>query len=428
MEAHVLVGIGGLCAVQKRGRITFADLVELTSPRTPTGRLNIIKLLLTGLVVIIVVSWIAAVWALLNNPEYNGSAIDIDFSVFWAAAKLAADVSWLAPFDSQVLNSARGLPADRITYEMLWLYPPGYMALIYPLGALPFFWAWLSFAIISFVVFALALRIPARDVPGGMVFMLCAPVTMFLLMLGQNSLLMVALLLGALEAIRRDRVVLAGLLIALMTLKPQLGLAIPVALAFGGYWRVIMWATIFSAAIIAVTLIFPGPDYWMAFFNALREGAEKVRGDNLEALMVSIYGNSVVNGLPEDLAFKVQILVSVMVAGGLGWIWASHSLTFDLKAAALCFSILLMTPYAIYYELVFPLAGALYLARAGVVSTLLGRVFLLLIWILPISGYLLEPKPGFGITSVFLIVAFGVCLYRGLSIPRGVPAGNRAEI
>ncbi len=386
------------------------------SPSTATGRLNILLGVLIFVALSAAAAWIGGVYVLLNNPAYGGQAVDIDFSVFWAAARLAAEQGWLAPFDSQVLNSARSLPPERTTYEMLWLYPPGFMAAIYPLGGLSFFWAWIVFISLALVSFAIALWVPTRGVPGGMVFLLCAPVTMFLLMLGQNSLFFCALLLGAIEAIRRDRAVLAGLLIALMTLKPQLGAAIPIALAAGAYWRVIGWATLFTAVIVAITMVFPGPDYWLAFIQAIREGAEKIQGDNLEALMISVYGNGVIHGLPVSTALTLQTAVSVAVAMGLAWVWFSRSVGFDLKAAALCFAILLMTPYAIYYELVFAAVGGLYLVRTGLGMELSGRLVLVMLWILPITGYLMTPTPGYGFTSIFLLFAFGLCLYRALRL------------
>ena len=51
-------------------------------------------------------------------------------------------------------------------------------------------------------------------------------------------------MLAALTAMAQGRPALAGLLIALLTLKPQLGLLIPIALVFSGQWRVVLWATI----------------------------------------------------------------------------------------------------------------------------------------------------------------------------------------
>ena len=194
--------------------------------------------------------------------------------------------------------------------------------------------------------------------------MLAAPVVLLALALGQTPLIFAGLLVLALEAMRRDRVVLAGLAIAAMTLKPQLGLAIPIALLAGGHWRVILWACVGAAAVLASSLIWPGLDYWPAFLTAMREASDHMRDSLLPAMMITGYGAGTKLGLSHEAALGVHFAISLAVAVALGWLWASRA-AFDLKAAALALAVILLTPYAIYYELVFGLVGVVYLARAG---------------------------------------------------------------
>jgi alpha-1,2-mannosyltransferase len=69
---------------------------------------------------------------------------------------------------------------------------------------------------------------------------------------GQNGFLTAALLGGALQLLDR-RPWLAGMLIGLLTYKPQFGVLIPIALLAGGRWRSIGAAVATVAALLALS-------------------------------------------------------------------------------------------------------------------------------------------------------------------------------
>ncbi|MEM9138352.1 MAG: glycosyltransferase family 87 protein [Pseudomonadota bacterium] len=362
------------------------------------------------------VAWSIAVWMELSKPGYGGQSIDVDFGVWWAAARLTLAEGPLVPFDMDRLNAARALPPDLPTAPMLWLYPPGWLAVILPLGLMPFFWAWLAFGIVSLGLFAAALWLPARAVPGALPLALAAPVVLMTLALGQNSLIFAALLVLALEAIRRDRAVLAGLAIAAMTMKPQLGLAIPVALLAAGQWRVILWAAVATAAILGASLIWPGAAYWPAFFTGVQEGSEVIRDSYLPTIMASGYGMAAIAGAEREAALMVQGAISLTAAAALAWLWHNDT-DFDIKAGGLALATLLITPYAMYYELCFAVVGCVYLARAGVFTNRAKAVLPLLLWLLPVAGIaVLRDGPGFAFAAPLVAATFALALWRARAL------------
>ncbi|MEM7058260.1 MAG: glycosyltransferase family 87 protein [Pseudomonadota bacterium] len=372
--------------------------------------------------------WIAGLWREMQSAG-PGKALDVDFAVFWGAAKLTLAQGPLVPFDMDALNAARSLPEGTETFPMLWLYPPGWLSLLLPFGMLSFFWAWLAFGLISFALFAYALRRPAQAIPGGWPLAITAPAVLITLALGQNSLIFAALLVLVLEALRRQHHLLAGLLIAAMTLKPQLGLAIPVVLIAAGYWRVILWACLGTAAIVLSSLIWPGADYWPLFFQQLKDGGDLIRQSDLVAMMTSGYGSSVMAGLDRDTAFIAQAGVSLLAAAALAWLWWSKA-AYDLKAAGLAFAILLITPYAIYYELVFAIVGVMYLARAGALVGRPGAIFAILIWLLPVLGLLMLQGPGFAFSAPLVALGLGIAVYSALQSSiddRGAPEAHGTQ-
>ena len=181
------------------------------------------------------------------------------------------------------------------------------------------------------------------------------------------------------------------------------------ALIAGGYWRVILWASLGTAVILASSLVWPGLDYWPLFFTAMEESVGHMRASLLPAMMVTGYGLATTLGLEHGAALAIQIALSLSAAVGLGWLWSSRA-GFDVKAAGLVLAVLLMTPYAIYYELVFAIAGVVYLARSGLLSGRAELALAVVIWFAPVIGFALLWGPGFFFAAPMVVAAFLVTL------------------
>ena len=376
--------------------------------------LTALALLVAAVAILCIAAWIHGSYQVLHDPAHAERNLDIDYSVFWAAARMGLAGDWMGPFDTAKLSEARLIPLGREAYEMLWFYPPSYHLLIAPLGYLSFFWSWLVFATISAISLAIAIRAPSRGAPAAILLVVFSPAAMFLLALGQNSLLIAALLVGAVEALRRQHFVVAGVLIAAMTIKPQLGLAIPVALLAGGYWRVILVASVSTILLVLVTSAVLGWAYWEAFFLAIRDGGDLIRQSDLIRLMVSVFGNAVSLGMSQSAAMVLQLVLSLVAAGALALIWHTDTVAFDIKAAALCASVLLLTPYAVHYELIFAVLSAFYLARCGLAEGVGGRYLIVALWLAPVIGYVFLPWPGFFFASGLMSVTLIYCLWTSL--------------
>jgi hypothetical protein len=83
---------------------------------------------------------------------------------------------------------------------------------------------------------------------------------------GQSSFVTAAMLLSIMAALDR-RPVIAGILIGLLTLKPQLGLLFPIVLIASGRWRVFVAASITALLVAAVTTMLFGPQAWIDFIQ-----------------------------------------------------------------------------------------------------------------------------------------------------------------
>ena len=86
------------------------------------------------------------------------------------------------------------------------------------------------------------------------------------LLCGQVSAFVAVLLIGVYRLIDR-RPMLAGFLIALLTVKPQLGLLIPLFLLATGRFRVFGYAAAFSIAFIGASAAIFGVDVWRVYLE-----------------------------------------------------------------------------------------------------------------------------------------------------------------
>jgi hypothetical protein len=350
----------------------------------------------------------------INAVTFDGQAIQIDFTAFWAAAKLAVAGDAASAFDPNVLREAQSLPSNQPPGDLLWLYPPAWHIAILPLGLLPFSTAYIVYSLVTFAAFALALRPLAAPVPGGMALVLAGPAVLIILILGNNSLLWTAGLVAALAAMSQGRMAAAGAFIALLTLKPQLGILIPFALAFGGYWRTILWASIGTIVIAAASTAVMGVGYWDHFFNMLRFMSELMATDLVRFdRMMTWYALFRLGGAGHELAFPIQIAVGLICAAATSWVWSRPDASSDLKAATLCTAIPLATPYAYHYEMTLTLAAALFLARDGFGANRGERLWLLALWLGPAPGLaLLGHLPPVVYAAPLLTATLALCVSR----------------
>ncbi|GMG81285.1 hypothetical protein LNKW23_04980 [Paralimibaculum aggregatum] len=361
----------------------------------------------------------------LADPEAPGLAFD--FAVFWAAGGFAAEGRPLLAFDQAALVARIG--ADP-TGWLPWTSPPGFLALLTPLGLLPLGPAWLAFLAASLGALALALRPLMRGAPGLLPACLLAPACLPALMMGQASLLWLAGLLAGLAALLRGRAVLAGVLIGCLTLKPQLGLLIPVALLAAGAWTTILAATVTALLLAGLPLLGFGAGYWPLLAERLAEHYAAIT-DAAPRLtrMASPYVLMRAGGLAHLPAIAAQWGLTALAALAVWSAWRRPGLAPDLRAALLCAAIPVATPYLWHYDAALALGTALFLARAGFAAEgLWARAALLLLWAGPglaVALALLTPAGPWitrAVTGPVLLLGFALAARAALA--RGpAPAG-----
>ncbi len=323
-----------------------------------------IAVLVPALFLAVIVIWLDRSWHdVVSNDK---TAASIDFTVFWASAKLGFAGDPIAAFDPENLKAVHGVHGD---VWMPWLYPPGFMMLILPLGAFSFHVAWMIFLALSVAAMLAAVRPFSGGVTPVWLAFALSPAMFPALAIGQNTILWVACLIAALASLRADRPIMAGVLIGLLTLKPQLGIMIPIALLACGAWRTIIAATVTTILLILIPTAIMGIEYWHALQKLAQHHTGLVRvAAESNHLMTSLHSVLFGLGAPEPVALALQWTVAAMAAVFVAITWRSPKIGFDLKAATLLLAISISAPYFWHYETLLIALAALFLIRAGVLT------------------------------------------------------------
>ncbi len=369
----------------------FLRKAEWLGPERARGYLLILALTMTAALVFLLVTSRGGI-------DRNGFLIGTDFISFWTAGQMLHQGANV--YDVQAHIAAQrefhAVPGEFTAF----FYPPSFLPMVWPLGLLPYFpalFAWLALTGAGWLA-AVRVWFGRLGLKGpGLVLLIAFPPVFATLTHGQTSFLIAALLGGGLLLVR-DRPWLAGVLIGLATIKPQLGLLVPVALLATGSWRTIIAAGAAAIALAGLAALAFGPQVWSDWLAVTSTAGQATEDGAIGfAKMVSLFAGLRLVGASGELAFAVQIALTLAVAGAIAAAAWRKPFTPGLAALVLA-GAPLATPFVLDYDMVlmaFPLAYLFATARA--------------------NGFLDWER--IGIAAAFAAVAFA----RPLAIHVGVP-------
>jgi hypothetical protein len=194
----------------------------------------------------------------------------------------------------------------------------------------------------------------------------CAfPGALFNFVTGQNGFVSAALLGGGLASLEQ-RPHLAGILIGLLSYKPQFGVLFPLVLLASGQWRVFLSAALTVTLMVGLSWWAFGAQTWHAFFQWLPMTSELVLGGGLANFrkLQTVFGTVRALGYGEDFAWALQIAAALACAIAVTWLWRQR-LPYEIKAAALATAAMIVTPYLYLYDLVVLTVPIAFLIRLG---------------------------------------------------------------
>jgi len=358
-----------------------------------------------SLIIIAELSWPEA-GLLQRNHFYLGT----DFVNYWSGARLAisgaVDVVYDLPRYFAVLRQWFSPEMRGMNFS----YPPHALLLLAAFGALPYLAAlvlWSLTGVCAFIAVALG-RLPRREDATLLLAIVLAPVVWVNVVLGQFGLFLAALFVGALRALPA-RPVLAGVLIGALTVKPQLGLLLPLTLLLLRAWRAFFAATVSAVVLIGVSIAAFGLEPWRVYiadtmpyqwhFVGVMDGFYRFQ-------MTTPYTVLWFAGLPVEAALALQVVVSLVIAAALCAALRSEA-CWPLKAATVAFGSVLMVPYVLAYDLAIPLAALVWWLRDGEPRVdAAGLVLVAAVWALPFGLGTLVQTQGLPLRPLVLLACY----------------------
>ena len=245
-----------------------------------------------------------------------------------------------------------------------WHYPPPFLFVAKALAQLPYVAAYIGWAAISFVPYALVMRgIVGR--PLGWLLAAAFPVVLTNVLVGQNGFL-TASLIGGFLWLLPTRPILAGICLGLLSYKPQYGLLFPLVLIATAQWRAFMSAGTTVAMLAVVSWFAFGTESWQAFVHwmPMFSQAFLVEGRAPWFKLQSVYAMVRFLGGGETLGWTLQYAMIAGVALTMVVLWRSR-VRYALKAAGLACGTLLVTPYLFLYDLMVLAIAVAFLVRLG---------------------------------------------------------------
>lgn len=289
-----------------------------------------------------------------------------DFTTTYAAALLARHEPVEMLYHPERIRAANraagnaaygGTLAAAQTADIIgpWMYPPPTIFFVLPLAGLSYHLALLAMLATTAALYLAATGAWLRQGGLGLLLGLAAPPTFYNLMFGQTSFLPAGLLGLGLFLLRR-RPWLAGILIGLASVKPHLGVLLPLALLAGGHWKSFCAAAATVLGLIAASLLAFGSEPWFAFIGTtllyLDGFAHNAYAWRFMPSMLSLAHWA---GATLDGAQAVQWLASaacaVLVAGAW-WLGRARPASHAAQCALLLAAAPLVVPMVFYYDLV----------------------------------------------------------------------------
>ncbi|CAB3750589.1 hypothetical protein GQ57_34940 [Burkholderia sp. MSh2] len=323
------------------------------------------------------------------------------YAVFWSASHLMLrGTPWHAydvPTFSRVF--AELFPSAGRYAFLPWLYPPSYLLAVAPFALLPYAIGYPLFVALGIGVLGLAVwhvsglaATPGAKRVGWLALVAC-PGVFVTAMYGQNAMLTAACAALAVHFADR-RPMLAGFLIGLLSVKPQLALLFPFVLVAARAWRTFAWAAAFAAAFTMLGVAAGGVESVRLFL----QNASALRALIIEHGVAFWFASPTpfaalrLAGLSPALAYAGQAAIAAIAIAAACAIW-HRSRDTRLRAAVLIVATLVANPYVWHYELSWlciPIACMVAIGSQG--GWLRGeQAIVAIMWALPLYEFLNPP-------------------------------------
>lgn len=326
------------------------------------------------------------IWMLLVPNSFgaaNGTVL-MDYFSFWLAGRQAlAGAPELVYIPAEFSALQKSLSGSDTVFGFF--YPPTFQMLLTPFAALPYKAAFAVFILSTTALLCVSCRL----ITGKWLLAACLiiiPACANNAFHGQNAALTAALYGFFLVGVERQRMILAGIALGILTIKPQLGILAPVALIATLNWRTFLSASATTLVLAAASVLFFGVGVWQVFWQQAPVASAMMEIGGVEwGKMISVYGSLRQLGIGHAVAMALQAGVGI---GALVCVWRVWRRTEDMavRSAVLVGGTLLVTPFALSYDLTLLIIPCAFVIRDGLRNGFLPFEKILLAFVISLSA------------------------------------------
>ena len=287
-----------------------------------------------------------------------------------------------------------------------WSYMPHTFLLAAPFGLLGYNLAYMIFTVAGlFSFYYCGVRQLKDRVLIGLAFTL--PLAVLTIMSGQFSFFVVSIF-AFIYFYGDERPILSAVLIAILTIKPQLGLVIPVYLIATQRYKIFIYSCILIAVFLLSSVLVLGVEVWEAYFHSAGEQYEVLAASHplILGLMPTLTVQLTLMEVDLNLASTIHALFSIVIMG------LSFVLFRNIKDGLPCFVVLVacsfvVSPYLMIYDGLLLFLTGLYVLQRFDTSLIFKALFVICLT-LQVTGPVIAVMNGFSLS--FLFILFAGCL------------------
>src|SRR6266478_6289756 len=259
-----------------------ADLAAALSWRPASDKFRLIACIFLALFAAYGATFLA-VAAIRGWPGGFGDSFSL-----WSWGRFLREHAAAEIYDPAALHSAQLALGMDSGASYPFGYPPSFLLVLWPLGPLPGGIACAALIAVGLPLYLWA-TVGADWRSPALFAALAVPTTAIAMVSVQTSFLAAALLAGGLR-LAAGHPVVGGVLLGLLTYKPQLGLLVPVALVAARQWRTMASAAATAILLVVATSLLFGGAIWPSWVAALLAFSREFAAESSEIrhLMPSI--------------------------------------------------------------------------------------------------------------------------------------------
>lgn len=333
-----------------------------------------------------------------RNMTLSGKPIGADYITYWSASLMAERGELVNSYKLDAIATVQKLAAP-VTSVWGWFYPPTFTLLLAPLTTNDYLLSWMIFSLVAMLVFMTAIwcvKPPRLFLPA----LLLAPAVFINLGNGQNASLTAGIAgIGLVHLKKRPQ--LAGILLGLLTIKPQLAVPVFLFLLLQRQYTALTGMIISATALIAVSVARYGVDSWSAWAGAIQlANTLNLEGQLPWQKMSSLFSCLRALGWPALAAQTTQAALALTIAFVV-WRRFQHTTELNLRHAAWIAASLTLSPHLFNYDMLWLVICLAFLATCAerltehVTRKILPAVAF--IWFYPLVAPLLHSVLGFNL-------------------------------